>query len=154
MPFAASSTFGEKGLKSSWKVPAAPVVIVSTLLEDVLLPLLALVPLLPQAASITAVTMAAPAAIVRTRQGLDDIAESLFLLPWILKWSWTSGTARERRSARNRRRHAASHSASCSVVRLRAGPVAPGKPGSSVSRLSEALYRLSVNHSPRNVKRD
>src|ERR1700735_1528405 len=148
MPFAASSTFGEKGLKSSWKVPAAPVVIVSTLLEDEL-PFLALVPLLPQAASITAVTMAAPAAIVRTRQGLDDIAESLFLLPWIVKWSRTSGTARERRSARNCRRHAASHSASCSVVRSRAGPGVPGKPGSSVSRLSEALYRLSVNHPPR-----
>src|ERR1700678_1274534 len=82
MPFAASSTFGEKGLKSSWKVPAAPVVIVSTLLlvplgEVLPLPLLAL---LEQAASAIAAAKAAPAAIVRSRLDLDDIAGSFSLL--------------------------------------------------------------------------
>jgi hypothetical protein len=45
--------------------------------------LLLLPPLLPpQAASTPAVTTAAPAAIVRTRQGLNDIGDSFFLSPW------------------------------------------------------------------------
>src|ERR1022692_2751162 len=93
MPFVGSSTFGEKGLKSSWKVPAAPVVIVSKLLlllpgdGLVLLPPLAVPPLLlPQAASSTAAAMAVPVPIIRTRQGLDDISGSFFLSPWVSLW--------------------------------------------------------------------
>src|ERR1700691_450859 len=109
MPFAASSTFGEEGLKSSWKVPAAPVVIVSTLL---LVPLgevlpLPLVVLLEQAASVIAAAKAAPAAIDRTRLDLDDIADSFSLSLQGTGRSATPGLPQKYRCARDLRPPAA-----------------------------------------------
>src|ERR1700691_2064691 len=54
--------------------------------DGLLLPLLAVVPLLPQAVSSTAAAMAAEVPIIRTRQGLDDISGSFFLSPWVSLW--------------------------------------------------------------------
>src|ERR1019366_2231378 len=86
-------------LKSSaWA--GAPVATVSTPEEPEDDEVLLLPPLLPpQAASTPAVTTAAPAAIVRMRQGLNDIGDSFFLSPWgHLGRQYVSGTSR--RSAR------------------------------------------------------
>src|ERR1039457_272310 len=99
MPLVASCWVGGNRLKASVEA-VAPVATVSTPEEpedDEALPL----PLLPPQAASTpaAVTTAAPAAIVRTRQGLNDIGDSFFLSPWgHLGRQYVSGTSR--RSAR------------------------------------------------------
>src|ERR1039458_1865048 len=76
MPLVGSSALGENMLKSSANVPADPVVTVSTPLAPDVLAVPLLLP--PQAASRPTATIVAPAAIPRTRQGLDNIGDSLF----------------------------------------------------------------------------
>src|SRR5690348_1672956 len=87
MPLVAASAFGEYRLKSlgyavapvaTMRIPCGPAVVPPPL--EVPLPPPLLLP--PQAASVPAASSAAPAAIDRTRQGLADIAVSLFLMPW------------------------------------------------------------------------